>query len=171
MLKKNIHIYTKAIYKENAADLYGFFTQEELELFSFLILISGVGPQVALNLLSHFNVSTLIDIFSNENISSLTKVPKIGKSTGEKIIFEVKRKKRLLQSLRLKLVSKEDKNKTEEVSIFNFEEYLEEALSILGYQKKEIQMATRKMEQQKISIPPKLNEHIQEWIKLYLKYL
>ena len=37
-LKKNIHIYTKAIYKENAADLYGFFTQEELELFSFLIL-------------------------------------------------------------------------------------------------------------------------------------
>lgn len=83
---------THLIVREDAHQLFGFLTQEERATFRQLIKISGVGPKMALSLLSGLSVSELAQAVSHQEAGRLTKVPGIGKKTAERLLLELKGK-------------------------------------------------------------------------------
>jgi len=78
--------------REDAHQLFGFLTHEERATFRLLIKISGVGPKMALGLLSGLSVAELAQAVSRQEAGRLTKVPGIGKKTAERLLLELKGK-------------------------------------------------------------------------------
>ena len=94
MIKENqeITLFTKFLFKEEEAFIYGFLKKDELNIFTDLISVSGVGPKLALNLLSNFKPEEINQAIENENLELLSSVPKIGKKLASKIVLELKGK-------------------------------------------------------------------------------
>ncbi len=78
--------------REDQFALYGFATPPELELFEKLIGVSGVGPKVALGVLSGIEVEDLVQAIRGNDVARLTRVPGVGKKTAERLILELKDK-------------------------------------------------------------------------------
>lgn len=78
--------------RENALDLYGFQSKEELDFFELLISVSGIGPKSAIGILSLASLSNLRRAISEGDTGHLTKVSGIGKKVAEKIVVELKDK-------------------------------------------------------------------------------
>lgn len=78
--------------REDASDLYGFVTKDELNFFEMLIGISGIGPRTALGILNVTTVAALKKAVSSGDTSHLIKVSGIGKKNAEKIVLELKGK-------------------------------------------------------------------------------
>jgi len=78
--------------REDALDLYGFLTLEELDMFELLISISGIGPKAGLGILSIATPKTIRTAILNEDSSILTKVSGVGKKTAERVILELRNK-------------------------------------------------------------------------------
>ena len=86
----NVLLYTHLSIKEDSHTLFGFITKDEKILFRELIRVNGVGPKVALAILSHLTVGSLVECISNEDADLLAKTPGIGKKTALKLIVELK---------------------------------------------------------------------------------
>jgi len=78
--------------REDAQQLFGFYTPEERELFSLLISVSGVGPKMALTLLSGASVAEIADWIRKGKTELLTRVPGIGPKTASRLVVELKDK-------------------------------------------------------------------------------
>lgn len=78
--------------REDALQLYGFLTAQEKELFEHLISVSGVGPRLALTLLSGLQCQEVIASIQNRDIARLTSIPGIGKKTAERLVLELRDK-------------------------------------------------------------------------------
>jgi len=78
--------------REDALLLFGFLTEAEKELFGLLLSVSGVGPKVALNILSHLPATELHQALSQGNAKHLATVPGIGKKTAERLVLELREK-------------------------------------------------------------------------------
>lgn len=76
--------------REDAHDLYGFVSQEDLDLFERLLSISGVGPKVAMTILSVGSAETVRRAIMSGDLGTLTSVPGVGKKTAQKIVLELK---------------------------------------------------------------------------------
>lgn len=87
-----VELVTYLVVREDALALYGFPDQAELEFFQMLLGVNGVGPRVALNLLSFTDAATLYQAIASEDIALLSKAPGIGKATASRIVFDLKRK-------------------------------------------------------------------------------
>jgi Holliday junction DNA helicase RuvA len=85
-------LYTHTHVREDALLLYGFLTLEEKNLFVTLIGISGVGPKLAVNILSHIPVADLKNAIAAEDVKRLSGLPGIGKKTAERLVLELKDK-------------------------------------------------------------------------------
>lgn len=83
---------THLVVREDAHQLFGFLTHEERATFRMLIKISGIGPKMALGLLSGLSVAELAQAVSRQEAGRLTKVPGIGKKTAERLLLELKGK-------------------------------------------------------------------------------
>ncbi|HOL53944.1 MAG TPA: Holliday junction ATP-dependent DNA helicase RuvA, partial [Candidatus Paceibacterota bacterium] len=90
--KEKIRVFVYLNVKENALELYGFLTQEELEFFELLNSVAGVGPKSALALLGLGEVKNLKAAILSNKADVLTKAPGIGRKTAERIILELKSK-------------------------------------------------------------------------------
>jgi holliday junction DNA helicase RuvA len=91
-LGHSMALFTHLTVREDALALYGFETQEQRRFFELLLSVSGVGPKVALSLLSHFSIDTLRQALAQGRPERLSGVPGVGKKTAEKIIFHLKEK-------------------------------------------------------------------------------
>ena len=91
-LGAKVTLLTQFIVREDAQLLYGFLTPAERASFRELIKISGVGPRIALALLSGLNTDELAQAVSAQDASRLVKVPGIGKKTAERLLLELKGK-------------------------------------------------------------------------------
>jgi len=89
---QSVKIWTHLYIREDAMDLYGFLTQEDLSFFEMLISISGIGPRSALGILEVAPVSSLKQAIVSEDESFFTKVSGIGKKTAQRLILELKSK-------------------------------------------------------------------------------
>lgn len=87
---KPVRVYTMLQVREDDMSLYGFATQEERETFNQLINVSGIGPKVALAILSTFSPTELADAVLNEDVASITRIPGIGKKSASRIVLELK---------------------------------------------------------------------------------
>lgn len=91
-LHEKAQLFTYTSVREDAIILYGFATQEEYDLFLQLLSVSGIGPKVALGILSSITVEGLCRAIQNKQASILTKLPGIGKKSAERLILELKDK-------------------------------------------------------------------------------
>ena len=87
-----IKVYTYFNVREDEMKLYGFLAYETLEFFKKLIGVSGVGPKVALGIISNVTTSDMCIAIATDNISALRQIPGIGPKMAQKIIFELKDK-------------------------------------------------------------------------------
>lgn len=91
-LGAKVTLLTQFIVREDAQQLFGFLTAGERESFRELIKISGVGPRIALALLSGLSTEELAQAVAAQETSRLVKVPGIGKKTAERLLLELKGK-------------------------------------------------------------------------------
>ncbi|MBM9518520.1 Holliday junction branch migration protein RuvA [Desulforhopalus vacuolatus] len=96
-----VHVYTNV--REDAISLYGFLAEEEKELFLLLRTVSGIGPRVALAMLSGLRVEPLCSAIVNGDVKRLTTLQGIGKKTAERICMELKDKVAHLASGRVSI--------------------------------------------------------------------
>ena len=89
---QEIEIYTHQYVREDALDLYGFKSMEELEMFELLISISGIGPKSALGVLSIASVADIKESIARGDSALLTKVSGIGRKTAERVVLELREK-------------------------------------------------------------------------------
>jgi holliday junction DNA helicase RuvA len=89
-LGHEVRLLTHLVVREDAHILYAFATEDERRLFRSLIKVSGVGPKIALALLSGISVEAFAACVQNGDIGSLTRVPGIGRKTAERLIVEMK---------------------------------------------------------------------------------
>ena len=82
-------VYTHLSIREDAHLLYGFMEKSERDLFRELIKISGVGPKLALTILSSFNVASLVRCVQNEEVDELIRIPGVGKKTAGRLLVEM----------------------------------------------------------------------------------
>lgn len=91
-ISSEVEIYTHHHIREEASDLYGFKTLEDLELFELLLTVSGVGPKSALGVLTIATASDIKEAIIRGDANLLTKVSGIGKKTAERLVLELKSK-------------------------------------------------------------------------------
>jgi Holliday junction DNA helicase RuvA len=84
----NIHTHVK----QDAISLFGFYSSEDKEIFQLMISVTGIGPRLALNILSGISADELIRAVSQGNLSRLVSIPGVGKKMGERMILELKDK-------------------------------------------------------------------------------
>lgn len=87
---KEVLVLTYLHVKEDALDLFGFYSNQERETFLLLISINGIGPKLALTILSGMSPSRLNNNIVNEDVKSLTAISGVGTKTANRIILELK---------------------------------------------------------------------------------
>jgi Holliday junction DNA helicase RuvA len=133
--EKQVTLYTHLVVREDIQQLYGFREASERELFRMLIKISGVGPKMALTILSGMNTKDFFESVQTNDIERLVKLPGVGKKTAERLAIEMKDC--------LPAISLMDANKggSEEKEIFHqklgAQEEAESVLIALGYKSQE----------------------------------
>src|SRR5215475_11163239 len=86
----DVSLLTHLVVREDAHVLYGFGSEEERRLFRSLIKVSGVGPKIALALLSGISVAAFAQCVQNQDVSTLTRIPGVGRKTAERLIVEMR---------------------------------------------------------------------------------
>jgi len=89
---ENVELLTHLVVREDAHLLYGFLTAGERTAFRQLLKVSGVGPKVALSVLSGLSVDDLALAIASQDAARLTKVPGVGKKTAERLVLELRDK-------------------------------------------------------------------------------
>ncbi len=144
-------LYTHLVVREDALALYGFETIAERGLFTMLLGVDGVGPKVALSVLSTLNIDTVQRAVFNEQDEILSRVPGVGKKTSQKII--------LYLHDRLKPVS----GLQAVASMSDADSEVLAALTALGYSVVEAQTALQ-------SLPKDAPENVEERLRLALQH-
>ena len=92
-LGKKAKLFTKVVYRDDSQTIYGFHNREDREFFVLLVeKVSGVGPRIALSILSKMSVQILKNAIAASDTGLLSKCPGIGKKTAERIVIELKDK-------------------------------------------------------------------------------
>ena len=86
----DVEMHTHLVVREDSHTLYGFLTVHERSLFKALIKVNGVGPKMALGMLSGMTVDEFARAILNRDVSSLVKLPGVGKKTAERLVIEMK---------------------------------------------------------------------------------
>jgi Holliday junction DNA helicase RuvA len=123
-------LFTHLAVREDALDLFGFSTYNELELFTMLISISGIGPRSALGIIGLEKIETLVSAIAHGDVGYLTKVSGVGRKSAEKIVLELKEKVLLLDLTDVDGMRHEDED-------------VLEALKAMGYRTDEAREALR----------------------------
>ncbi len=148
---KLIFLYTHLIVREDALTLYGFASEEQRALFETLLGVQGVGPKLALAVLSYVSPDNLRRAVGQEQPELLDRVPGVGKKTAEKIIFHLKDK--FGPGLPLGTT----------VPVTDLDTDVLSALTALGYSVVESQAALQ-------SIPRDAPKDVEERVRLALQY-
>jgi len=148
---ENVKLFIYTHVREEALELYGFVTPEDLRIFEYLIAVSGVGPKSALGVFSVGDRSAIITAIAKGDVDFFTAVPRLGKKNAQKIIIELKSK--LGSTEDLDLSGREEEGAGDVI----------DALQAFGFTPKEARRALRSIDGQ--ATAP------EEQIKLALKYL
>lgn len=96
---KEVKIHTYLNVKEDAMQLYGFLTRDDLQVFKLLIGVNGIGPKGGLGILAALSPDDLRFAVASNDVKAICAAPGIGKKTAEKLILELKDKLRLEDAL------------------------------------------------------------------------
>jgi Holliday junction DNA helicase RuvA len=155
-LNDEILLFTHLSIKEDAHTLFGFISKDEKNIFRELIRVNGVGPKVALAILSHLAVPSLIECIANEDSDLLAKTPGIGKKTALKLIVELQDR---LSKVEL-TSSSISNNAIQKSSNPNIQQAIE-ALQSLGFKTKEANNMVSKIEDKDLSTEQLIRQALQ----------
>lgn len=129
-----VFLYTVVLLRDEKYQIYGFVTVSEKDIFKELINIPGIGPKIALGILSNFEVDEFIDCVQKNDVDNLTKLPGIGRKTAERILLEFREKANKIQFKENGLVEQKNASLfTEAIS----------ALNVLGYPENRVRIIVR----------------------------
>ena len=157
-LNQPVFLFTYMNVREDAVDLFGFYTKEELDCFKLLITVNGVGPKAAISILSELTPNAVCAAISMGDTKTITRAQGIGPKVAQRIVLELKDKVGVtvsdegVENGDIIVSSASSNNKSEAVS----------ALMSLGYSQSESQKAVSKCD---------LFKSTEEIIKDALKYL
>ncbi len=138
---EEVFLHTYLAIREDAMDLFGFSTIEEMEAFKLIIGVNGVGPKIGIALLSEFTSSQLMLYIASEDARSLTSASGVGIKLAQRIVLELKDKVQKTgnySTADLKPITKPKKSNSEEAVA---------ALVSLGYTKGQASLAVGKIEE------------------------
>ena len=159
---EEVKIYTYTYVKEDAFQLFGFLSMDELQLFRMLITVNGIGPKGGLAILSSMTVDELRFAILADDAKSIAKTPGIGAKTAGKLILELKDKLKLAEAVEEKLSLAEKTGSISEND--TAAEEARQALVALGYSATEAMKAVRAVKQSG-------DMSVEELLKQSLKYL
>jgi len=133
-LHEKVVLHTHFVVREDAQLLFGFATQEERVAFRQLLKISGVGPKLALSVLSGLSLNDLAVAVANKETGRLTKIPGVGKKTAERLLLELQGKF---------VVS--GTSAAQGASVVSLSNDIVNALLALGYNEKEADWAAKQL--------------------------
>lgn len=102
---EEVRVHTYLYVKEDAMQLYGFLTRDDLSLFKMLLNVNGIGPKAALGILSALSADDLRFAVLSEDAAAIAKTPGVGKKTAQKLILELKDKLDLEDAFEQKLAN------------------------------------------------------------------
>ncbi len=138
--EKNIMMFTRLIVREDDMSLYGFLDETGLDMFNLLLLVSRIGPKVAIGVLSTLRPNEIKRAIIKKEPEVLAQAPGIGKKTAERIILELKDR---IDENELLIDASFDKEEKED--LINTREAVE-ALTSLGYTKYEVEKIIKSMD-------------------------
>jgi holliday junction DNA helicase RuvA len=151
--QKSVSLFIHTHVKEDSITLFGFYTESEKTMFELLISVSGVGPKIALSILSGIQIDDLKNAILYADSSRISAVPGIGRKTAERLILELKNK--------VDLVKEEGGTEV----LFSMKNEAVMALSTLGYN---IKLAEKVVRDILLTEP---NAPLEELIKKALSFL
>ena len=146
---RSVRLHTSLQVRQDQISLYGFSTEEDRITFDTLININGVGPRLALAILSTFTAGELSTVVNSEDSNTLTQVPGVGKRTASRILLELKGKVDQISDM-----TRVD-NKAQDVLA---------SLTALGY-------STQEARQAMANVPPNEDISGEDWIRIALQHL
>jgi Holliday junction DNA helicase RuvA len=87
---QNVTLWTHMVVREDAQLLYGFLDTSDKSLFRILLKVNGVGPKMALGILSGMSSAMLVQAIDMQDITTLTRIPGVGKKTAERLVIELR---------------------------------------------------------------------------------
>lgn len=141
---RKVLLHTYMHVREDGITLYGFYKEEGLRLFEFLLSVSGIGPKVAINVLSNIDHAPFYTAILTEDIKQLTRIPGIGKKTAQRLILELKEKVGRMQPPTIEHY--EDTYWTDSTVLTEDQEAVN-ALEVLGYTRSEAVTAISRAKQ------------------------
>jgi len=152
-LGANTKIFTQMHVRDDAILLFGFADEDEVDIFNNLLLVSKVGPKMALSILSTLSPNKLRRAILNNNISELCKSPGVGKKTAERIVVELKDRIEKNGNIELNSMDIDDYNTKNN----SFDEVVQ-ALTGLGYASYEVERVLRGIYSEEISLENMIKE-------------
>jgi Holliday junction DNA helicase RuvA len=137
---QKITLHTHLVVREDAHHLFGFYTRDERLLFRTLLKVNGVGPKLALTILSSANPDEFVRSVVNNDSTSLVRIPGVGKKTAERLIIEMRDKLAAWQQ------TTADINITQEPGRNQILQDAISALIALGYKPQEASRAVSKVD-------------------------
>ncbi|MCW6700606.1 Holliday junction branch migration protein RuvA [Anaerococcus sp. NML200537] len=150
-------IYTSMQVREDDISLFGFESEEELEMFLLLISVSSIGPKIAIGMLSSISSDEIKLAIVNNDIDKLTKAKGIGKKTASRIILE------LVDKVKKMAIPEIPASKTED-DFTNDYEVARQALKNLGYLDNEIARVLRELKDENLSLEALIKESLKRLI-------
>lgn len=141
--KLKVHTYFHV--REDAMQLYGFLSRDDLEMFRLLLGVNGIGPKAAIGILSGMTSDELRFAVLSEDIKTISKAPGIGKKTAQKLILELKDKLKLEDAFEKKLAHEQEAAMITGEILHDGRQEAVEALTALGYSNTDAMKAVRKV--------------------------
>jgi holliday junction DNA helicase RuvA len=145
-----LFLHTRLIVREDSFHLYGFETAEERDLFDLLLQVNGVGPRLALSIISHVSMDRLQTAVSRNQPELLSGIPGVGRKTAEKITFQLR--------------DKVGVSRIPSPELLEADRDVLSVLTTLGYSLVEAQSAVQ-------GLPADAPKDVEERVKLALRYL
>lgn len=142
-----VKLFTYLNVKEDEMSLYGFASIEEKNMFSLLLTVSGIGPKMAISILSEISIAGLMSAIASEDLKTLCKIKGLGKKTAERVLLELKDKVNAFEVIAMGGSIQEQNNMDDEV--------VEDAISALtglGISKNEAYRRIKEVYQKDMSI-------------------
>ncbi|HCA78154.1 MAG TPA: Holliday junction branch migration protein RuvA [Bacteroidetes bacterium] len=157
-LESRVTLVTHLHVREDALQLFGFFTEEERFFFKLLISVNGIGPKIAQGILSGISVPELRQHIANGNISALTAIPGVGKKTAERLVIELRDKIGKIGRGDAGHISTEDGSELRQEALL--------ALTSLGYNRQQAEKAIRQVLQETTGEKISLQDLIKKALRL-----
>lgn len=144
-IDREVKIHTYFQVREDAMQLYGFLSKDDLEMFRLLLNVNGIGPKAALGVLAGLTADELRFAVLSDDIKTISKAPGIGKKTAQKLILELKDKLKLEDAFEKKLAHEQEAASVSGFLIHDGRQEAAEALIALGYSSTDAMKAVRKV--------------------------